>query len=147
MQLARTSLRPVAETDGQDAFTESNYRLFFGLALDVLVRPWEKFVVSLKYSEVRACHSPVEVFSNLTSIPQLGAIRFDHDLRAVVAYLSSQTVFGDVREKFVRLQQIGTLLNLDSVRESMSQTLTSTDMGHRRKTWTSSTTDRASHGS
>ncbi|OJT04068.1 Conserved oligomeric Golgi complex subunit 4 [Trametes pubescens] len=79
----------------KDAFTESNYRLFFGLALDVLVRPWEKFVVSLKYSE-------------------LGAIRFDHDLRAVVAYLSSQTVFGDVREKFVRLQQIGTLLNLDS---------------------------------
>ncbi|KAI0781305.1 COG4-domain-containing protein [Trametes elegans] len=79
----------------KDTFTESNYRLFFGLALDVLVRPWEKFVVSLKYSE-------------------LGAIRFDHDLRAVVAYLSSQTVFGDIREKFVRLQQIGTLLNLDS---------------------------------
>ncbi|KAI0637328.1 COG4-domain-containing protein [Trametes polyzona] len=79
----------------KDTFTESNYRLFFGLALDVLVRPWEKFVTSLKYSE-------------------LGAIRFDHDLRAVVAYLSSQTVFGDIREKFVRLQQIGTLLNLDS---------------------------------
>ncbi|KAH9890716.1 COG4-domain-containing protein [Cubamyces lactineus] len=79
----------------KDAFTESNYRLFFGLALDVLVRPWEKFVVSLKYSE-------------------LGAIRFDHDLRAVVAYLSSQTVFGDIRDKFVRLQQIATLLNLDS---------------------------------
>ncbi|KAH9857731.1 COG4-domain-containing protein [Lenzites betulinus] len=79
----------------KDTFTESNYRLFFGLALDVLVRPWEKFVTSLKYSE-------------------LGAIRFDHDLRAVVAYLSSQTVFGDIREKFVRLQQIATLLNLDS---------------------------------
>ncbi|KAJ8454124.1 hypothetical protein ONZ51_g13208 [Trametes cubensis] len=79
----------------KDTFTESNYRLFFGLALDVLVRPWEKFVVSLKFSE-------------------LGAIRFDHDLRAVVAYLSSQTVFGDIRDKFVRLQQIATLLNLDS---------------------------------
>ncbi|KAI0831802.1 COG4-domain-containing protein [Trametes gibbosa] len=79
----------------KDTFTESNYRLFFGLALDVLVRPWEKFVTGLKYSE-------------------LGAIRFDHDLRAVVAYLSSQTVFGDIREKFVRLQQIATLLNLDS---------------------------------
>ncbi|KAI0373375.1 COG4-domain-containing protein [Pilatotrama ljubarskyi] len=79
----------------KDTFTESNYRLFFGLALDVLVRPWEKFVVGLKYSE-------------------LGAIRFDHDLRAVVAYLSAQTVYGDIREKFVRLQQIATLLNLDS---------------------------------
>lgn len=36
----------------QDIFTESNYRLFFGLALDVLVRPWERHVVTLKYSEV-----------------------------------------------------------------------------------------------
>ncbi|OBZ75472.1 Conserved oligomeric Golgi complex subunit 4 [Grifola frondosa] len=79
----------------KDYFTENNYRLFFGLALDVLVRPWEKFVVGLKYSE-------------------LGAIRFDHDLRSITAYLSSQTAFGDVRDKFVRLQQIATLLNLDS---------------------------------
>lgn len=121
--------------------------MFFGLALDVLVRPWEKFVVSLKYSEVRASYHPAEVFSELASILQLGAIRFDHDLRAVVAYLSSQTVFGDVREKFVRLQQIGTLLNLDSVRETMSQTLALTDISHRRKTWTSSTTDQGSPGS
>ncbi len=37
----------------QDTFTESNYRLFFGLAIDVLVRPWEKFVTALKYTEVR----------------------------------------------------------------------------------------------
>ncbi|KAI0710461.1 COG4-domain-containing protein [Cerioporus squamosus] len=79
----------------KDTFTDGNFRLFFGLALDVLVRPWEKFVTTLKYSE-------------------LGAIRFDHDLRAVMAYLSSQTVFGDIREKFVRLQQIATVLNLDS---------------------------------
>ncbi|KAI1788436.1 COG4-domain-containing protein [Ganoderma leucocontextum] len=79
----------------KDAFTESNFRLFFGLALDVLVRPWEKFMIGLKYSE-------------------LGAIRFDHDLRAITAYLSSQTVFGDIREKFGRLQQITIILNLDS---------------------------------
>ncbi|KAF5365620.1 hypothetical protein D9758_003147 [Tetrapyrgos nigripes] len=43
----------------------------------------------------------------------LGAIRFDRDLRAVTGYLASQTAFGDGREKFVRLQQISTLLNLD----------------------------------
>lgn len=36
----------------QDIFTESNYRLFFGLALDVLLKPWEKFVLGLKYTEV-----------------------------------------------------------------------------------------------
>ncbi|KAI0693895.1 COG4-domain-containing protein [Cytidiella melzeri] len=79
----------------KDTFTESNYRLFFGLALDVLVRPWEKFVTALKYTE-------------------LGAVRFDRDLRAITTYLFSQTTFGDVREKFLRLQQISTLLNLDS---------------------------------
>jgi len=83
-------------TDGyKDIFTEGNYRLIFGLALDVLLRPWERFIMSLKFSE-------------------LGAIRFDRDLRSVTTYLSSQTAFGDVREKFTRLQQISTLLNLDS---------------------------------
>jgi len=79
----------------KDTFTESNYRLFFGLALDVLLRPWEKFVMGFKFTE-------------------LGAIRFDRDLRSITTYLSSQTAFGDAREKFVRLQQISTLLNLDS---------------------------------
>ncbi|KAI0029318.1 COG4 transport protein-domain-containing protein [Vararia minispora EC-137] len=78
----------------KDTFSENNFRLLFGLALDVLIRPWEKFIMNLRYSE-------------------LGAIRFDRDLRAIATYLSSQTAFGDVREKFVRLQQIATLLNLD----------------------------------
>ena len=46
---------------------------------------------------------------------QLGAIRFDRDLRSITTYLGSQTAFGDAREKFTRLQQFSTLLNLDSV--------------------------------
>ncbi|KAI9510394.1 COG4-domain-containing protein [Russula earlei] len=65
----------------KDTLTENNYRLFFGLALDVLIRPWEKLALSQKYNE-------------------LGAVRFDRDLRAITTYLSSQTAFGDVREKF-----------------------------------------------
>jgi hypothetical protein len=36
----------------QNTFTESNYRLFFGLALDVLLRPWEKIVMGSKFTEV-----------------------------------------------------------------------------------------------
>ncbi|KAJ7135036.1 COG4 transport protein-domain-containing protein [Mycena crocata] len=79
----------------KDAFTDSNYRLFFGLVLDVLLRPWEKFMMGFKFTE-------------------LGAIRFDRDLRAITTYLSSQTAFGDAREKFLRLQQLSTILNLDS---------------------------------
>jgi hypothetical protein len=38
--------------DTQDTLTENNYRLFFGLALDVLIRPWEKLVLGQKYNEV-----------------------------------------------------------------------------------------------
>lgn len=79
----------------KETFTESNYRLFFGLTLDVVLRPWEKYILTLKFTE-------------------LGAIRFDRDLRSITTYLASQTAFGDAREKFVRLQQISTLLNLDS---------------------------------
>lgn len=36
----------------QDTFSEANYRLFIGLVLDVLLKPWEKTVMSLKYTEV-----------------------------------------------------------------------------------------------
>ncbi|KAK7466940.1 Golgi transport complex subunit 4 [Stygiomarasmius scandens] len=80
--------------DYKDAFTDGNFRLLFGLILDTLLRPWEKFLMTFKFTE-------------------LGAIRFDRDLRAITGYLASQTAFGDGREKFVRLQQMSTLLNLD----------------------------------
>jgi hypothetical protein len=53
---------------------------------------------------------------------QLGAVRFDRDLRSIMAYLSSQTIFGDIREKFVRLQQISSLLNLDNVSKLLNHT-------------------------
>lgn len=46
---------------------------------------------------------------------QLGAIRYDRDIRGIANYLSTQTSFGGVREKFTRLQQIGTVLNMDQV--------------------------------
>ena len=46
---------------------------------------------------------------------QLGAMRFDRDLRSIMSSLSSQIAYGDVREKFARLQQIAILVNLDHV--------------------------------
>lgn len=79
----------------KEAFTEPNFRLFFGALVDVLIRPWEKFVMGMRFNE-------------------LGAVRFDRDLRAIVTHISSQTAFGDVRDKFARLQQISQLLNLDN---------------------------------
>ncbi|KAG7092221.1 hypothetical protein E1B28_008588 [Marasmius oreades] len=83
-------------TEGyRDMLSESNFRIFFVLLLDVVLRPWEKFMLGFKFTE-------------------LGAIRFDRDLRAIITYLSPHNVFGDAREKFVRLQQMSTLLNLDN---------------------------------
>ena len=46
---------------------------------------------------------------------QLGAIRYERDVRSIANYLSTQTTFGGARDKFTRLQQISTVLNLDAV--------------------------------
>ncbi|KIJ29860.1 hypothetical protein M422DRAFT_268638 [Sphaerobolus stellatus SS14] len=78
----------------KDTFTENNYGVFFNQAVDMFVRLWEKFLLGMRFNE-------------------LGAVRLDRDIRAVQSYLSSQTAFGSAREKFQRLQQISTLLNLD----------------------------------
>jgi hypothetical protein len=43
-------------------------------------------------------------------------MRFDRDLRAIIALVAAQTEFGDVRDKFSRLQQMSAILNLDNVR-------------------------------
>ncbi|KAJ9104524.1 hypothetical protein QFC21_002020 [Naganishia friedmannii] len=59
-----------------------------------------------------------QMFFNMTVDVLLGAIRFDKDVRAVVNYLSGQTNFGGARDKFIRLQQIATILNLDSDEDS-----------------------------
>ncbi|KAF8733396.1 COG4Hypothetical protein, partial [Rhizoctonia solani] len=75
----------------KDTLTEENYRAFFALAVEVVVRPWEKYIMGMKFTE-------------------LGAIRFDRDLRAIIGHLS----VGDARDKFIRLQQVSTLLNLDA---------------------------------
>ncbi|QRV99764.1 COG4 transport domain-containing protein [Ceratobasidium sp. AG-Ba] len=75
----------------KNTLTEENYRTFFALAVEVIVRPWEKYIMGMKFTE-------------------LGAIRFDRDLRAIIAHLA----VGDARDKFARLQQVSTLLNLDA---------------------------------
>ncbi|KAJ9091812.1 hypothetical protein QFC20_007542 [Naganishia adeliensis] len=80
----------------KDTLTEANYQSFFNMTVETLVRPWEKMVQGMRFTE-------------------LGAIRFDKDVRAVVNHLSGQTNFGGARSKFIRLQQIATILNLDSV--------------------------------
>lgn len=37
----------------QNSFTDHNYQTFFNMTLEMFVRPWEKLVMSMKFSEVR----------------------------------------------------------------------------------------------
>ena len=45
---------------------------------------------------------------------QLGGVQFDNNLRILIGYFSSLTEWA-IRDKFSRLSQIGTILNLESV--------------------------------
>ena len=47
---------------------------------------------------------------------QLGGLQFDKELRSLVGYLTAVTQW-TIRDKFARLTQIATILNLERVRE------------------------------
>lgn len=77
------------------ALTDHNYQALFNMTVETLVRPWEKMVMGMPYTE-------------------LGAIRYERDIRSVANYLSTQANYGGARDKFTRLQQVATVLNLDA---------------------------------
>ncbi|GMK54850.1 hypothetical protein CspeluHIS016_0114360 [Cutaneotrichosporon spelunceum] len=79
----------------RSSFTDVNYQIFYTITVETLVRPWEKMVMGMAFTE-------------------LGAIRYERDVRAVANYLSTQASYGGARDKFTRLQQIATVLNLDA---------------------------------
>lgn len=49
---------------------------------------------------------------------QLGGLQFDKELRSLVGYLTAVTQW-TIRDKFARLTQIATILNLERVREKL----------------------------
>ncbi|WFD19440.1 Golgi transport complex subunit 4 [Malassezia caprae] len=77
----------------REPLTESNYALLFNAAADVLVQEWERTIASLTFTE-------------------LGALRFDKDLRSILGFMADHTPWG-IRDKFLRLQQISYVLNMD----------------------------------
>ncbi|KAG9305550.1 hypothetical protein G9A89_003613 [Geosiphon pyriformis] len=78
-------------------FTQNNYNQLMIHLLDSLLNMWEKTVLATKFN-------------------QLGALRFDKDLRSVNSYFSAKIQWS-FRDKFTRLNQISTLLNLESLLE------------------------------
>lgn len=105
----------------KEMFHEENWETYLRLCVDSIVMPWEKQAMSMQYSEVGsfcerlvafARSDPMNCFFFYFSLPQLGAIRFDKDLRALSSHLSNQSTTGGLREKFARLTHISYLVNL-----------------------------------
>lgn len=65
----------------------------------------------------------VVTLQHCTDTVQLGGVQFDRDIRGLVAFLSTATTW-TVRDKFARLSQIATVLNLEKVRLSLALVLT-----------------------
>ncbi|KDE05958.1 hypothetical protein MVLG_03644 [Microbotryum lychnidis-dioicae p1A1 Lamole] len=85
----------------RQSMTSANYNLFFAHSIFVLVRPWESLMRSLNFTE-------------------LGALKFDKDLRSIQSYLSNQAPFSSamMRESFSRLNQIAMVLTMESEEEA-----------------------------
>ncbi|SCV74096.1 BQ2448_6528 [Microbotryum intermedium] len=85
----------------RQSMTPANYNLFFAHSISVLVRPWESLMRSLNFTE-------------------LGALKFDKDLRSIQSYLSNQAPFSSamMRESFSRLNQIAMVLTMESEEEA-----------------------------
>ncbi|XP_053558246.1 conserved oligomeric Golgi complex subunit 4 isoform X2 [Bombina bombina] len=98
--------------------------------------PWvQQFIVNLEQlmAEFKTGLSPV-IYENLTSLltsliaielekvilkstfSRLGGLQFDKELRSLIAYLTTVTTW-TIRDKFARLSQMGTILNLERVTE------------------------------
>lgn len=78
----------------KDLFISDNWEILLRLAIDTLIQAWENWALNVQYSE-------------------LGALRFDKDVRTISTFLSSQSATGGLRERFGRLTHISYLVNLD----------------------------------
>ncbi|XP_053304580.1 conserved oligomeric Golgi complex subunit 4 isoform X1 [Spea bombifrons] len=98
--------------------------------------PWvQQFITNMEElkAEFKASLSPV-IYENLTSLltsliatelekvvlkstfSRLGGLQFDKELRSLIAYLTTVTTW-TIRDKFARLSQMATILNLERVTE------------------------------
>ncbi|EEF47059.1 conserved hypothetical protein [Ricinus communis] len=81
----------------QPVMTANNYDSFVHLVIDYIVKRLEVIMMQKRFS-------------------QLGGLQLDRDIRALVSHFSSMTQ-RTVRDKFARLTQMATILNLEKVSE------------------------------
>ena len=103
-----------SNSDSQKNLTETNYNQVFISLVDHLFKEWEKHILTLRFNLVCIfCYSHQR---NVNVYIQLGATRFDEDLRSVTAYLATLTDWS-FRDKFARLSQMSTILGLETLSE------------------------------
>ncbi|KAI9344623.1 COG4 transport protein-domain-containing protein [Obelidium mucronatum] len=82
----------------KSTYSPRNHNQTVSYFIETIVSEWERHIFSsLKFNA-------------------LGALRFDKDLRSVVAFLTGLTSW-NIRDKFVRLNNIGALLNVEGLGE------------------------------
>ncbi|VDI53366.1 conserved oligomeric Golgi complex subunit 4 [Mytilus galloprovincialis] len=81
----------------KESLTSGNYDKFVSLITSEITSQMEKAVLK-------------------TAFNRLGGLQFDKELRALVGYLSTVTTW-TIRDKFARLTQMATILNLEKVTE------------------------------
>merc|ERR1719239_1260902 len=95
----------------------------FIVSLDTTLNTFKEAMTSSNYDRFATAMS-AEITQQLekavtkTGFNRLGGLQFDKELRVLVGYLSSVTTW-TVRDKFARLSQMATILNLERVSEIM----------------------------
>ncbi|PKU30313.1 conserved oligomeric golgi complex subunit 4 [Limosa lapponica baueri] len=102
-------------------------------AIKPQVKPWINLFLSVSHNIEEAGLSPV-IYDTLTGLmtsliaielekvllkstfSRLGGLQFDKELRSLIAYLTTVTTW-TIRDKFARLSQMATILNLERVTE------------------------------
>ncbi len=115
----------------REVLNESNFALYHSLAIDQIVRPWENLILGSSSSGgggsgagASGRGAGAQGAGGSMRFTELGALRFDKDLRNISNYVAGQTNLG-VREKFIRLQQMSYILNLDPVSPRFCHALSS----------------------
>ncbi|CAL1534730.1 unnamed protein product [Lymnaea stagnalis] len=95
----------------------------FILSLDTTLSTFKEAMTSANYDRFATAMSgeitqQLEKAVTKTTFNRLGGLQFDKELRSLVGYLSSVTTW-TVRDKFARLTQMATILNLERVSEIM----------------------------
>jgi hypothetical protein len=107
--------------------THPNFEKLVVMSGEYISKEWERFLFGCKFNQVsyallmehviQGGSFPVQTLIILVFGPfalQLGANRFDRDLRGVMNYMSSLTQVA-ARDKFARLAQMAILLNMEKV--------------------------------